>query len=82
MNKSKLEVFEEKTEDMVMKKASLKVMKCGEYKELDEALYIWFRQQRELALQQRRQLLSNNSCLLHIYNKNNNIKRKDNYYNS
>ena len=31
-----------------MKKASHKVMKFGEYKELDEALYIWFRQQREL----------------------------------
>ena len=43
-----------------MKKASQKVMKFGEYKELDETLYIWFRQQRELALQQRRELLSSN----------------------
>ena len=31
-----------------MKKASHKVMKFGEYNELGEALYIWFRQQREL----------------------------------
>ena len=62
-----------------MKKASQKVMKFSKYKELDEALYIWFRQQRELDLQQRRELLSNR-CFLHIYNINN-IERKDNYYN-
>ena len=53
-NKSKLEVFKKKTEDMGMTKASQRVMKFGEYKELDEASYIWFRQQRELALQQSR----------------------------
>ena len=53
-NKSKLEVFKKKTEEMGMKKASQKVMKFGEYNELDEVLYISFRQQRELALQQRR----------------------------
>ena len=47
-NKSRLEVFKKKTEDMGMKKACQKVMKFGEYKELDEALHIWFRQQREL----------------------------------
>ena len=67
-----------------MKKPSQKVMKFGEYKELDEALYIWFRQQRELALQQGSDFLSSNRCLLHIYNKKNCIayNRKDNYYNS
>ena len=53
-----------------MKTASQKMMKFAEYKELDESLYIWFRQQRELALQQRRELLSSNRCLLHIYIKN------------
>ena len=31
-----------------MKKASHKNDELGEYKELDEALYTWFRQQREL----------------------------------
>ena len=53
-NKSKLEVFKKKTEDMGMTKASQKVMKFVKYKVVDEALYIWFRQQREQALQQRR----------------------------
>ena len=33
---SRLEVFEKKIEDMGIKKASQKVMKFGEYKELDE----------------------------------------------
>ena len=65
-----------------MKKASQNVMKFVEYKELDEAFYIWFRQQRELALQQGKEFLLGNRCLLHIYNKNNcityNIERKDN----
>ena len=45
-NRSKLLEFKAKTVDMGMKKASLKLLKIGEYKELDEALYIWFRQQR------------------------------------
>ena len=31
-----------------MKKATQKVMKFGEHKEVNEALYIWPRQQREL----------------------------------
>ena len=31
-----------------MKTANIKAMKFGEHKELDEASYIWFRQQREL----------------------------------
>ena len=35
-SKTKLEVYKKKTEDMGMKKASQKVMKFGEYKELDE----------------------------------------------
>ncbi len=46
--------------DMGMKKASVKAMKLGEYKELGETLYIWFRQQRELhhpALQEKARLL-------------------------
>ena len=45
MWKSKLEVFKKNTEDMGMKKGS---HKSDEYKELDEALYTWFRQQKEL----------------------------------
>ena len=78
-----LEVFKKKTEVVSMKKASLKVMTFGEYKELDEALYIWFRQQRELALQQGRELLSSNRRFISMYNNKKCItKRKDNYYNS
>ena len=64
-----------------MKKASQKVMKFGEYKELDEALYIWFRQQRELALAAKKRA-SFKQQTLHIYNKNKCITYKDNYYNS
>ena len=44
-NQNKLEGFSKKRVDMGMKKA--KTMKIGEYQKLDEALYIWFRQQRE-----------------------------------
>ena len=44
-NQNKLEGFSKKMVDMGMKKA--KTMKIGEYQKLDEALYIWFRQQRE-----------------------------------
>ena len=46
--KSKLEVFKKNTEDMGMKKARHKSNEIWEYKELDEALYTWFRQQRAL----------------------------------
>ena len=45
---SKLEAFKKKMVDMGFKKASAKTMKIGDYEKLDEAVYIWFRQQREL----------------------------------
>ena len=47
-NASKLEAFKKKTVDMGFKKATAKTMKIGDYEKLDEALYMWFRQQREL----------------------------------
>ena len=47
-NASKLEKIKQKTVEMGFKKATFKVMKIGEYEKLDEELYIWFRQQREL----------------------------------
>ena len=47
-NASKLEKFKPKTVEMGFKNATFKVMKIGEYEKLDEALYIWFRQRREL----------------------------------
>ena len=34
--------------DMGFKKVTAKTMKIGDYEKLGEALYIWFRQQREL----------------------------------
>ena len=47
-NRIKLEQFKKKTVEMGMKTANTKAMKIGVHKELDEALYILFRQQREL----------------------------------
>lgn len=43
----KLEAFK-KMVDMGFKKTTVKTMKIGDYENLDEALDIWFRQQREL----------------------------------
>ncbi len=43
-NRIKLEQFKKKTVEMGMKTANIKAMKFGEHKELNEALYIWFRQ--------------------------------------
>ena len=47
-NRIKLEQFKKKTVEMGMKTVNIKAMKFGEHKELDESLYNWFRQQREL----------------------------------
>ena len=47
-NQDKLEQFSKKMVDMG--KTKVKTMKIGEYQKLEEALYIWFRQQREKAM--------------------------------
>ena len=43
----KLRSFKRRITDMGIKKVKVKAMKMGSHKQLDEALYIWFRQQRE-----------------------------------
>ena len=45
-NKTKLESFSRKMVDMGMNKGT-KIMKVGEYEKLDQALYVWFKQERE-----------------------------------
>ena len=45
-NKTKLELFSRKMVDMGMNKGT-KIMKVGEYEKLDQALYVWFKQERE-----------------------------------
>ena len=58
----KLEQFSKKMVDMGMKKA--KTMKIGEYQKIDEALYIWFRKQREKAMPVNSPILTEKARLL------------------
>ena len=44
----KVEAFKKKSMEMGFWKATPKTINNGEYEKLDKALYIWFRQQREL----------------------------------
>ena len=46
-NEAKLKSFKEKMTEMGVKEVTTKLMKIGAFEKLDEALYIWFRQQRE-----------------------------------
>ena len=46
-NEAKLKSFKEKMTEMGIKEITTKSMKIGAFEKLDEALYIWFRQQRE-----------------------------------
>ena len=44
---AKLKSFKEKMTEVGVKEITTKSMKIGAFEKLDEALYIWFRQQRE-----------------------------------
>ena len=46
-NEAKLRSFKEKMMEMGVKEVTTKSMKIGAFEKLDEALHIWFRQQRE-----------------------------------
>ena len=52
-NEAKLNLFKEKMTEMGIKGITTKSMKIGAFEKLGEALYIWFRQQRERFRQQR-----------------------------
>ena len=64
-SKAKLQSFKEKMKEMGLKEVTAKSMKIGAFEKPDEALYIWFRQQREKDVAVNGSLLQEKVKILH-----------------